>query len=123
MANKTTKKDYFNQVIALATEVGNSDLIAFAQHEIELLDRKNATRSNKPSKAQEANEAIRVKILETLTPNQWYTLSGIKELIPELQASNGTQKTSAVVRPLVEAGKLERMTEKRVVYLKLADAE
>ena len=121
--SKTTKRENFTAIIAELEKVNRPDLVEAMKHEIELLDRKNATRSNKPSKAQEANEAIRVKILETLTPNQWYTLSGIKELIPELQASNGTQKTSAVVRPLVEAGKLERMTEKRVVYLKLADAE
>lgn len=121
--SKTTKRENFTAIIEELEKVNRPDLVEAMKHEIELLDRKNATRSNKPSKAQEANEAIRAKILETLTPNQWYTLSGIKELIPELQASNGTQKTSAVVRPLVEAGKLERMTEKRVVYLKLADAE
>lgn len=117
--SKTTKRENFTAIIEELQKVNRPDLVAAMEHEIELLDKKNANRSTKPTKAQLANDAIRTKILETLDPDVEYTLSGIKGMIPELQASNGTQKTAAIVRPLVEAGKMTRTTKNRVVYLQL----
>lgn len=117
---KTTKKDNFNALLALAEVQSKPDLVAFIEHEIELLDKKNANRSDKPSDLQIKNASIKEEILNTLDPNQWYTLTAIKSLIPRLADSNGTQKVSRLCKDLAEAGKLQRDEIKRIVYYTLA---
>lgn len=59
-----TQRDFFIQVIA---DYGvESEMGAFAQGRIEALDKRNASRSSKPSKAQIANEPIKEKMIEVL---------------------------------------------------------
>lgn len=116
---KTTKRDSFNALLNLAEVKASPDLTAFIQHELELLDRKNANRSDKPSALQVENESIKEEILNTLDENQWYTLTAIKSLIPRLANSNGTQKVSRLCRDLAKDGKLERDEIKRIVYYAL----
>lgn len=103
MANKTTKKDYFNQVIALATEVGNSDLIAFAQHEIELLDnaakRKSEKAKTKPSKGDETFDAISPAVLTAVTEAP----KSAKEIADEIGVTP-YQKVSPVLTRLAKDG-------------------
>ena len=43
MEKKITKRDNFNEIIKIATELNRKDLVEFATHEIELLDRKKST--------------------------------------------------------------------------------
>ena len=116
---KTTKRDNFNALLNLAEVKANPDLTDFIKHELELLDRKNANRSDKPSALQVENESIKEEILNTLAANQWYTLTEIKTLIPRLVNSSGTQKVSRLCRDLAKDGKLQRNEIKRIVYYAL----
>lgn len=120
MANRTTKRDNFNAIIGILENADRPDLVAVMAHEIELLDHKNANRSDKPTAAQKANESIKEKILSAMVLNQWYRCSEIKTLVPELINLDGTQKTAALCNALVKEGKLIRNVEKRVVYFALA---
>lgn len=120
MANRITKRDSFNAIIEVLNSADRPDLASVMIHEIELLDKKNANRSDKPNAAQRENAEIKEKILSAMVLNQWYRCSEIKTLVPELVDSTGTQKTAALCNALVKEGKLIRNVEKRVVYFALA---
>lgn len=118
MANKTTKKDYFNQVIALATEVGNSDLIAFAQHEIELLDnaakRKAEKAKTTPSKGDETYNALAPVVVGAVTD----VPKSAKEIADEIGVTP-YQKVSPVLTRLTKDGTIVSAKVKgKTVYTK-----
>ena len=89
---KLTKRDYFNRIL---TYVHDEDR-DFILHEIELLDRKKASRSNKPTSKQIENFHLMELIHNAMVPATAYTVSDIKELVPEL-ADAKIQKVSALV--------------------------
>ncbi|MBR6551639.1 MAG: hypothetical protein IKT89_02245, partial [Clostridia bacterium] len=70
MEKKMTKKEMFAQVIALAQgeeiSVEVAEIVAFAQKEIELLDRKKSSKSKKEKEKDALDEKIKDAILEIL---------------------------------------------------------
>lgn len=82
-------------------DITMDDLIDFAKEEIEKLDKRNASRSSKPTKTQIENETIKKDILEVLSTGERMVASAIAE---RLEIS--TQKASALCRQLVESEKL-----------------
>ena len=120
MANRTTKRDNFNAIIGILENADRPDLVAVMAHEIELLDRKNANRSNSLTPTQKENAEIKEQILVAMNPNKWYKCSEIKELNPILAKGSGTQRTAALMNQLHAENKVEKKTEKRVVYFALA---
>ena len=93
-----TQREFFTKVIATSTDV---EIVEKAQELITGLDKKNATRSAKPSKTQIENEPIKASILEFL-------VGGKVQTAPEIAVAVGvsTQKASALAKQLVESGKL-----------------
>lgn len=93
-----TQREFLTKVKAI---VEDAELIAKADELIAGLDKKNATRSAKPSKTQIENESIKVSILEFL-------VGGKVQTAPEIAVAVGisTQKASALAKQLVESGKL-----------------
>ena len=59
-----TKREYYAQIREIVAE--NEELVAFVDHEVELLDKKNSRKSNKPTKTQVENEGIKAQIAEVL---------------------------------------------------------
>jgi len=122
MANKVTKRDYFNQVIALATEVDNNDLIAFAKHEIELLDnaakRKADHAKTKPSNGDKTFEAISPSVLMAITN----VPKSAKEIADEIGVTP-YQKVSPVLTRLAKDGAVvsSRVKGKTVYTLPVAE--
>ena len=121
MANKITKRDNFNAIIEVLNSANRPDLASVMIHEIELLDKKNANRSDKPTAAQKENVKIKEKLLSAMTLNQWYRCSEIKALVPALENSSGTQRIAVICRRLEEAGILSKTVDKRVIYYSLTD--
>ena len=39
--NKKTKRDYFNELLAIADVASKAELVSFINHELELLEKKN----------------------------------------------------------------------------------
>ena len=72
-ANKTTKKQYFEMIMAI--EGVSEDIKDFCRKEIAILEKKNANR--KPSKNQTANEEIKTKILDVLEDSEPMTCTEI----------------------------------------------
>ena len=113
MANKKTLKDYFNEIIALAEENGRDDLVEFAKGRIEVLNKK--TENRKPSKTDEANAHIKEVIVEALSGVEEATVSELIKLNDELRELSN-QKVSALLRQLVETGKVEKYVDKKKSY-------
>ena len=114
---KITKRDYFNTLLGIAEVKANDELVKFIEHELELLAKKNSS-EKKPTAVQVANEGIKSVIVETLAENdKMMTISEMQKVNAELgEMSN--QRISALIRQLVNDGKVERVEEKRKAYFK-----
>ena len=116
MANKITKKEMFTMIKAQVKD--NAEMVAFIDHEIELLDKKASNK--KATKTQEANVGIKSTILAVLEGAKPMTVTEMQGASAELgELSN--QKVSALVRQLVEAGKVVKTINKKVSRFSLAD--
>ena len=113
---KPTQRTQFEALIDLATKA-NPELVKFIDHELELLAKKNSA-EKKPTAVQIANEGIKSVILETLAENgKMMTISEMQKVNAELgEMSN--QRISALVRQLINDGKVERIEDKRKAYFK-----
>jgi hypothetical protein len=116
---KKTKKEYFEQIKANYNLT--EDEVEFIDHEIELLDRKNASGGDrKPTKAQEANEAIKTEILDSMTPNRLYTISEMLKVFA-CCSDLSQNKVNALVKQLKDEGKVVRTEDKGKAYFTKAD--
>ena len=116
MANKITKKEMFTRIKAQVKD--NAEMVAFIDHEIELLDKKASNK--KATKTQEANVGIKSTILAVLEGGKSMTVTEMQGASAELgELSN--QKVSALVRQLVEAGEVVKTIDKKVSRFSLAD--
>ena len=116
MANKITKKEMFTMMKVQVKE--SAEMVAFIDHEIELLDKKASNK--KATKTQEANIGIKSTILAVLEGAKPMTVTEMQGASAELgELSN--QKVSALVRQLVEAGKVVKTIDKKVSRFSLAD--
>lgn len=116
MANKITKKEMFTMIKAQVQD--NAEMVAFIDHEIELLDKKASNK--KATKTQEANVGIKSIILAILEGGKSMTVTEMQGASTELgELSN--QKVSALVRQLVEAGEVVKTIDKKVSRFSLAE--
>lgn len=120
MANvkKMTKRDHYNVLLTLAEVKADPTLVEFINHELELLDKKNAS-DKKPTAQQTANDAIKVAILDNMISGKMYTITDIIKSVPEC-ADLTNQRVSALVRQLKDEGKVVRTEDKRKAYFSLA---
>lgn len=99
-----TKKENFVAIRALVAD--NADLVAFIDHELELLAKKNAYKSNKPTAKQLANEDLKGVIVDTLRDADRPLT--ITELADSMDGDYSNQKLSALVSALVKDGVVTR---------------
>ena len=121
MANKVTKKDNFNTLLGLEQVQANASLVAFIEHEIELLDKKAESRSTKPTVRQAENAEIKSEILVSMEKGKMYRCAEVKAMIDALAKGEGTQRTARLCNDLVTEGKLVKSIDKKVVYFALAE--
>lgn len=114
MANvkKMTKREMFEMI--KANHNLSADEIAFIDHELELLAKKNSA-EKKPTAVQVANEGIKAEILEGMEVGKKYTITDLMKCVPAC-AELSNQRVSALVRQLVTDGSVERTEEKRKAY-------
>lgn len=118
MSNKKmTKMEKFTMLADLPAVKENPVLSEFVAHEMELLAKKNVG-EKKPTAQQTANTGIQTAILEGLEVGEKYTITDIIKTIPEC-ADLTNQRVSALVRQLVDAGKMVRIEDKRKAYFSL----
>ena len=107
MANKLTKRDYLNKIIEKCAD--DEGIVAYAKHEIELLDAKNEKRKaspKKPTKAQLEAEALK--------PQVYAVLGDEPKTAKEIGEAVGVsfQKVTPILITFVNEGKAENVTVK-----------
>ena len=115
---KMTKMQKFEMLSKLDAVKSNPVLSEFVAHEMELLSKKNMG-EKKPTAQQPANAGIQTAILENMEVNRLYSITEIIKSVPEC-ADLTNQRVSALVRQLVDAGKVIRTEDKRKAYFSLA---
>ena len=121
-STKVTKRERFEQLMEIvkASEVENStELVAFIEHEVELLTKKNS-RSGKPTKTQVENESIKAQIVSVLE-NAGKPMTVTQLLAKSELADLSNQKVSALLTQLRKTGRVVRTVEKKVAFYSLAD--
>ena len=83
------------------------------------LAKRSASKSGKPTKTQIANEGIKAEILDLMGAGKSYLISDMMKMFPTL-AEYPSQKIVALVRQLVNEGKVTREVIKGKAYFTLA---
>jgi hypothetical protein len=119
-AKKITKNDNYNALLKIEDVKNNPILKAFVEHEIELLNKKNSSRSKNPTKEQKANKALKENILDEMEIGVEYTITDMIKLLPSCDGLTN-QKVSAVVRQMVppQGEQIVRTEKKGRAYFSL----
>ena len=120
MANKITKREVIGMMMNEEVVKANPTYVAYLENELALLDRKASNK--KATKTQEENVGIKATILEVLAIIGSGTVTDIQNGNAELSALSN-QKVSALVRQLVESGKVVKTVEKKKSIFSLAENE
>ena len=118
MEKRITKREMFGDLRTLVEGLGREDLIAFIDHEIELLNKKASNKTQ--TKNQKENEVLVEDLYNALAEN------GKAVTITELQSANeqfgalSNQKVSALMTKLVKAERVVKVTEKNKSYFSIA---
>lgn len=129
-AKKVTKREYFAQLREVVKD--NAELVAFIDHEVELLDRKNSKTSQ--TKGQKINEQINEVLVQELakvgTPITISDLLEKSKVLKEFTYNEGeevkhlsNQKISALLNRLTngENARVVKVIDKKKSYFSLAD--
>ena len=120
MANKkTTKREYYELIKSKLAD--NDEIVAFCDHEIELLDNRKKTvdGEKKLTPKQKENLALVEKILDNMEVDTIYSISDMQRKI-EVCKELTNQKISSLVRQAMSDGTIERVEVKGRAFLKLA---
>ena len=120
MANKITKKEVINAMLADVAINGNSTYVAYLENELALIEKKAVNK--KSTKTQEENKGIKSVILDTLASIGSGTITDIQNANSDL-AELSNQKVSALVRQLVETGEVVKTTDKKKSIFSLATVD
>lgn len=111
MANKKTKVDLFLEVREVVAE--NAELVAFVDHELELLKKKNSTKNTKVNDEQ---VALMDKIVNALNEiGRGVTISELQKENAEM-AEYSNQKLSAMLKKLVDNKQVTKIVDKKKSY-------
>lgn len=112
-----TKKEMFAEIRNIVAD--NEEMVAFIDHEIELLERKSNS-PKKPTKTQVENDGFKVEIVAYLTEVD--TPKTIKELQAEIPSISGltNQRITHMLTDLVKAETLTKEYVKKTPYYSVA---
>lgn len=110
-----TKRENYAELRTLALAGARSDLVAFIDHEVELLDKKNKA-PKKATRTQIENEGLKDRILELLSGSvEPLTATAIGEVL-----GISVNKASALLTQLKEDNSVTRTVIKRKAYFSVA---
>ena len=111
MANKKTKREFFGEIREIVKE--NTELVAFIDHELELLDKKTNAKSTKVNTEQ---VELMEKIVDALNEiGRSVTISELQKENAEM-AEYSNQKLSAMLKKLVDNKQVTKMIDKKKSY-------
>ena len=113
-----TKKEMFAEIRKVVAD--NAEMVAFIDHEIELLNRKSGS-PRKPTKTQVENEGYKEDILAALAEvDAPVSINGLCEICPTIRELTN-QRITHMLTDLRKEGKVIRTTEKRVAHFALGN--
>ena len=115
---KPTKRDHFNTLLSIPAVAENADLVAFINHEVELLDKKNSA-ERKPTPKQTENAGIKASIVNWMESDIQYLAADVTKNCPACEGLTA-QRVSALLGQLVADGTVIRTEDKRKNYYSLA---
>ena len=116
MANKKTKREFFGEIREIVKE--NTELVAFIDHELELLDKKTNAKSTKVNTEQ---VELMGKIVNALNKiGRSVTISELQKENAEM-AEYSNQKLSAMLKKLVDNKQVTKMIDKKKSYFMVAE--
>lgn len=112
-----TKREMFAEIRNIVAD--NEEMVAFIDHEIELLERKSNS-PKKPTKTQIENDSFKAEIVAYLTEVD--TPKTIKELQAEIPSISGltNQRITHMLTDLVKAETLTKEYVKKTPYYSVA---
>ena len=113
---KITKAEMFAMIKEVEGVKENADMVAFIDHELELLAKKSANK--KPTKTQEENENLKVVILDNLT-NEGMTVTELQAK-SEVLGGLSNQRVSALLRQMIADGKVVKTVDKKKSFFSLS---
>lgn len=120
MEKKITKKEMFGRLIEIVKGANVEDtaaIVEFLNHEIELVSKKR----NGQTKVQKENEKLVEVVFEGIA-NAGHPVT-VTELFKavENEEIKSAQKVSALVKKLVDAGRIRREEDKKKAYFTIAE--
>lgn len=119
-AKKVTKKEMFGRLIEVVKGANVEDantMVEFLNHEIELVSKKRNTQT----KTQKANEGLVEVVYNAIAEaGKAVTVTELFEIVKNDEIKSA-QKTSALVKKLVDAGRVARAEEKNKAYFTIAE--
>lgn len=117
---KLTKTDRFNILLSYDSVKADPDMVAFIEHEIELLANKrtNANGERKLTAQQTANAEIKSNIVELLASDATRLFS-VTEIIKEAEnipEDMTSQRMTALLTQLIAEEKIQRIKDKRKTF-------
>ncbi len=118
------KITYVNAINAILTAINKQSFEGITEEHVnklialgQSLEKRNSSKSGKPTKTQKENAEVKSQILAVLTGD------GQKcgEIAEKIGISG--QKCSALLTQMVNAGQVEKYAEKRVTYFRIADQD
>lgn len=124
MANKTTKKDYINMLLAMAEVQKNKECVDFLKKELETLsNRKSSGKKNKEKVAKQAETMDAIMDFLEDNSDKSYTATGILKEAFKDDEDMSIQRVTAMLKKLVEAGTVIKTVEKKTSYFKAAGVD
>lgn len=119
MANKITKREVINMMLADEAIKVNATYSAYLKHELELLDKK--AENKKATKNQEENVGYMATILGVLGQSE--KAMTVTEIMKsdETLSELSNQRVSALMKKLADENKVVRATEGRKAVFSLAE--
>ena len=121
MANKMTKREMFGMIKEVAEVKANAEMVAFIDHEIELLNKKSSKSGQ--TKTQKENEKIIEQVFDALaTVDKAVTITELQSEVVEM-AEYSNQKLSAMLKKLVDSGRVLKTIDKKKSYFSVVSDE
>lgn len=103
-----TKVEMFNAIKGLVAD--NAEMVEFIDHEIELVEKRNARKSTGLTKTQRENVEIKARIVDALKESDGLTATAVAETVGISLA-----KATALLTQLVKANEIERVKNGKAV--------
>lgn len=112
-----TKVQMFNAIAEIPAVAEMEGAVDFLHKEAELVSKRNSRKSSTPTKTQKENESLKEKILEAMANSEnAMTATEVGKVL-----GLTPQKVSALMKQLIETGKVEKTKDKKVTYFSLID--